>query len=254
MIQAYPRNTYKPFRKILKTVGTTCATYKLIEPGDRIMVAVSGGKDSLCMLSILIALQKKAPFEFEIFAFTLDQGQPDFASQKLKDHFASYEIENYVELHDTFSIVQEKLEENQTQCFLCSRMRRGILYSRARELGANKIALGHHSDDAFQTLLLNLFYSGRNAAIPPLLLNDQGDVTVIRPLIELDETLLIDMAEHMQMPILPCNVCGSQDNLQRQRMKRLLKDEELINPSVRSSMKKALKTIQPRHLWDQDYE
>lgn len=247
----YPRNNFRPFRKVMSIVGKTVNEYSLVEAGDRIMVAISGGKDSLSMLSILIALKERAPIDFEIFAYTLDQGQPLFETSQLKAHYMALEVEHYIEKHDTFSVVQEKLEENQTPCSLCSRLRRGILYSEAQRLGANKIALGHHADDAFETLLMNMFYTGRLAAISPKLKSDDQKNIVIRPLIELEESMLQEISDHMNLPVIPCYTCDSGENMQRQRIKRLIDNEAKLNPQVRSSLKNALKNIQPRHLWDE---
>ncbi len=244
-----PPASFKPFRKILRVAGKTIHDYRLIEKNDRILVAVSGGKDSLVMLSILLALQAKSPVPFEIFAYTVDQGQPQFQTGGLAAHFSALKIEHYIEKHDTYSIVTEKLDEGQTPCFLCSRLRRGILYSEAKRLGANKIALGHHLDDAAETLLMNLFYNGRNASIPPVLHSDDRQNIVIRPLIEVEEKWLRETAEYLKMPVIPCYTCDSGENMQRQRIKKLLQAEEEKNPHVKSSIRHALKNVQTRHLW-----
>jgi len=242
----------KLFQSVLKGTTKTVSKYNLIEENDRILVGVSGGKDSLCLLSILLEMKRKAAFNFEVIAYTLDQGQPDFPKQTLVDHYSTLDVEWYIEHFDTYKIVQEKLDSEQTQCFLCSRMRRGILYSEAKRLNANKLALGHHADDAIETLLMNLFYTGRLAAIAPDLLNDAEDMTVIRPLIECIESDLSNLASHLELPVIDCTVCGSQENLNRQRIKRLIKAEAETNPYIRSSMKKAMQNVQMRHLWHTD--
>lgn len=214
------------------------------------MVAVSGGKDSLLLLSVLSALRDRSPVPFTIFAYTLDQGQPGFNKNILADHYKNLGIEYEIGSYDIFSIITEKLEPDQTQCFMCSRLRRGLLYSEAVRLKANKIALGHHSDDAAETLFLNLFYNGRLASIPPKLLSDDHKNTVIRPLIEVAEKDIIEVAQFMKLPVIPCTVCGSQEKLQRKRIKQLLQSEEQNNPYMKSSIKRALKNVQRRHLWE----
>jgi len=240
-------------KKIERIIGRTIFNFNLIEANDRILVAVSGGKDSLCMLTLLKRQQEKSPVPFEIFAYTLDQGQPGFDAHELKAHYESLKIEYYIEKYNTYEIVKEKLEPDQTQCFLCSRLRRGILYSEAERLKANKLALGHHADDAIETLLLNMFYNGRLASIPPKLINDKGNIIVIRPLIEVEEEMLTQMAIENKYHIIPCSLCGSQENLQRNVIKNFIKNEAVKNQYLRSSMKHALKNIKPDHLWDSDY-
>ncbi|MDH4198929.1 MAG: tRNA 2-thiocytidine(32) synthetase TtcA [Spirochaetia bacterium] len=240
----------RSIKKLVKTVGKTNFEYGLIEKNDRVMVAISGGKDSLTMLSILQILRNKSPVPFDIFAYTLDQGQPDFNKSILEDHYKLMGIEYEIGSYDIFSVLKEKLDPDQTPCFLCSRIRRGILYSEAKRLKATKIALGHHADDAAETLMMNLFYNGRLAAIPPKLVSDDGQNTVIRPLIEVNEKDIIETASAMKLPIIPCTVCGTQEKLQRKRMKEFLNHETLQNPNIKASMKNALKNVQPRHLWD----
>ncbi|MDH4261564.1 MAG: tRNA 2-thiocytidine(32) synthetase TtcA [Spirochaetia bacterium] len=250
MNKAYHEKTFKPFKKLLSTVGKTVYQYNLIEKNDRVMVAVSGGKDSLTLLSLLIALRNKSPVPFTVFAYTLDQGQPGFNKKILEDHYQSLSVEYEIGNYDIFSVITEKLEPDQTQCFMCSRLRRGILYSEAVRLHADKIALGHHSDDAAETLLLNLFFNGRLASIPPKLISDDKRNVIIRPLIETFEKDIIEVANHMKLPIIPCSVCGSQEKLQRKRIKQLLGNEEVNNPFLKSSIKRALKNVQRRHLWE----
>ncbi len=213
------------------------------------MVAVSGGKDSIGLLYLLLELRKKIPINFEIFAYTLDQVQPGFDASELESLYKELNIEYYIEKEDTYSIVLEKTAPKKTYCSLCSRLRRGILYKKQDEYKATKLALGHHSDDAMETLLLNLFYSGRMAAIAPKLLSDDRQHTVIRPLIEVDEKEMKWFAEFMNFPIIPCNLCGNQSNLQRQHMKKLIQEIEKLNPVIRGSFKSALKKVETRHLW-----
>ncbi|MCS6984705.1 MAG: tRNA 2-thiocytidine(32) synthetase TtcA [Leptospiraceae bacterium] len=242
----------KRYKKILHQVGKTIEEYGLIENNDRILVAVSGGKDSLSLLYILNDLQKKAPLRFEIFAYTLDQGQGDFAREKLEEFYQKLGVEYYIEFRDTYSIVRSKIPPGKTYCSLCSRLRRGILYSEAERLGANKIALGHHADDAIETLFLNLFFNGRLAAIPPKLKAMGGRHIVIRPLIACDEEDFVFLSREMNFPVLPCQLCGLQENLHRQQMKRLLAEFKRKNPVVSGSLKKAIANVQPSHLWDKN--
>lgn len=236
----------------MRSAGKSIQQYNLIEENDRILVAVSGGKDSLVMLNVLLALKARSPVKFDLFAYTLDQGQPAFETGNLKAHFEALNIEHYIEKQDTYSIVAEKIEPGQTPCFLCSRLRRGILYSEAERLGANKIALGHHLDDAAETLLMNMFYNGRTASIPPLLVSDDQKHTVIRPLIEVEERLLQETSDYFEMPVIPCFTCDGGENMQRSRIKGLLQREMEINPNIKSSIRNALKKVQPRHLWSQN--
>ncbi|MDH5720011.1 MAG: tRNA 2-thiocytidine(32) synthetase TtcA [Spirochaetia bacterium] len=240
----------KQKKKTLSLVGKAISDYHMIQENDRIMLAISGGKDSLFMLYILKIFQKKAPFHFDIFAYTLDQGQPGYSSKELEEYYKEMEIEYYIEHEDTYSVVIDKIEEGKTYCSLCSRLRRGILYSEADRLKANKIALGHHADDAIETLFLNLFYSGRMAAISPKMKSDDNKHTVIRPLILLEENDIAYMADKLELPIMPCNLCNNQENLQRQRIKKWISEENKINPVMKTSLKSALKKLEPRHLWD----
>jgi len=250
VIMTNPVKYCKPFKKILKIAAKSIFEYQLIEKNDRIMIAISGGKDSLIMLHILAALRDKSPVPFTIFAYTLDQGQPGFNRQILKEHYESMGIEYEIGSYNIFSIVSAKLAPDQTQCFLCSRLRRGILYSEAVRLKADKIAFGHHSDDAAETLLLNLFYNGRLAAIPPKLTSDDKRNVVIRPLIEVKEKDITEAAQILKLPVIPCSVCGSQEKLQRKRIKQFLASEEEHNKNLKSSMKRAMKNVQRRHLWE----
>ena len=248
---AHPAGAYrKKFKKLVNTVGKTIEQYKLIEEGDRVMVAVSGGKDSIGLLYILLHLQRKAPIDFDVFAYTLDQGQPGFDASELESLYNSMGVEYHIEYEDTYSIVMDKIEEGKTYCSLCSRLRRGILYTEAQRLRASKIALGHHADDAMETLLLNLLYSGRMAAMPPKLIGKDGKNVVIRPLIKVDETDMATLSRRMEFPIIPCNLCGSQNGMQRQRVKQWLKDEQERNPIIKASIKSALGKVEPLYLWD----
>ena len=237
-------------KRILHRTGMAIEKYKLIENGDRIMIAVSGGKDSLTMLQVLLALRDKAPVQFELFAFTLDQAQPGFETADLIEFYKKLNIEYVIEKEDTYSVVKSKIKEGDTYCSLCSRLRRGILYKKAKEFHANKIALGHHADDSMETLFMNMLYTGRMAAMPPALLNDEESCVVIRPLILNDESDIQKFSDLMKFPVIPCNLCGSQENLQRNRIKKWLHEEEKTNPLVKSSLKRAMANIQPRHLWD----
>ena len=239
----------KEYKKLISKVGKSILTYQMISQGDRIMVAVSGGKDSISLLHILLAIQKKAPVSFEVFAYTLDQSQPGFESSALEAFYKRLGIEYYVEKEDTYSVVLNKTRPGKTYCSLCSRLRRGILYAKKEKYKANKLALGHHADDAMETLMLNLLYSGRLAAISPKLTSDDNKHIVIRPLIEIDESNLAWLSQTMKFPIIPCNLCGRQKNLQRQRVKEWIKKEERINPIIRGSFKSALKKVESRHLW-----
>ncbi len=217
------------------------------------MVAVSGGKDSISLLYILLELQKKSPTPFDVFAYTLDQAQPGFDSSSLENFYKELGVEYYIERKDTYSIVLDKTEKGKTYCSLCSRLRRGILYYKKEQYRASKLALGHHADDAMETLILNLLYSGRMAAISPKLLSKDRKHLVIRPLIELDESILEIFAKELAFPIIPCNLCSNQENLERKRIKNWLKEEEQRNPIIKGSLKSALKKVEKQHLWDESY-
>jgi tRNA 2-thiocytidine biosynthesis protein TtcA len=237
-------------RRLLAQVARTSHEYGLIEPDDRILVAVSGGKDSMTLLYLLREIAKRAPFAFSLVAVNLDQGHPGFPERVLPDYFEREGYEYRILKEDTYSIVKSKIPEGKTYCSLCSRLRRGILYSAARELGATKIALGHHRDDAIETLLLNLFYSGQLKAMPPRLVSDDGDNVVIRPLALCAEKDIAALAAAKRFPIVPCDLCGSQDNLKRQEVKRLLADLERDNPQLRGNLTAALGNVRPTHLFD----
>jgi tRNA 2-thiocytidine biosynthesis protein TtcA len=238
--------------RLLSQVGRASADYGLLEPGDRVMVAVSGGKDSHALLYLLRELQKKAPFEFSLFALNVDQGHPGFPKRVLPDYFEAQGYDYRVVEEDTYSVVQAKTPPGKTTCSLCSRLRRGILYTVASELGATKIALGHHRDDVLETLLLNLFFSGQLKAMPPRLRSDDGRHVVIRPLVTTAERDLTAFAEEKAFPIIPCDLCGSQENLQRKKVKALIASLEAENPDIRRSLFAAIGNVRPTHLLDVD--
>jgi tRNA 2-thiocytidine biosynthesis protein TtcA len=239
-------------KSLLSALARASHDYRLIENGDRIMVAVSGGKDSLCLLHLLRQIQRRAPFDFEIVAVTLDQGQPGFAAQTLAEHYAGEGFEYRIVREDTYAIVQEKLRPGDTACSLCSRLRRGVLYNVAAEFDATKIALGHHRDDLLETLLLNLLYSGQIKAMAPRLRSDDGRNLVIRPLVYCDEHDLAALATELQLPVVSCGVCATQQNLRRVRVKRLIQELHADNDNVRGSLFAALGTVRATHLLDRD--
>ncbi len=249
-LRKIPADFRKRYKDILHNTGTLIAEHKLIENGDRIMVAVSGGKDSHALLHILADLMAKAPIGFSVVAYTLDQKQPGFDAAALIAYYEELGVEYVLGQRDTYSIVTDKIEPGSTYCSLCSRLRRGILYDEARRLGANKIALGHHANDALETLLMNLFYSGKLAAMPPKLISDDGLSVVIRPLLRVEEHSLAALAAALQFPILPCNLCNNQEGLQRTRIKKLIEDEIARNPILMHSAKAAMGNVKPSHLWD----
>jgi len=237
-------------KDLLGHAGRAVADFGLICDGDRIMVAVSGGKDSYTMLHVLRALQKKAPVRFSLIAVNLDQGHPGYPGEKLEGWLKREGYEYRMLKEDTYSIVLEKLEPGVTQCSLCSRLRRGVLYNAAVSLGCNKIALGHHRDDLIHTLLLNQLFAGTTATMPPLLRSNDGRNTVIRPLVYAPETLIARFAASMEFPIIPCDLCGSQENLQRKKVKKLVDELEREHPFVRASLMKAMGNLHTSHLLD----
>lgn len=237
-------------RRLLGQVARASREFRLIEPGDRVMVAVSGGKDSLGLLHLLRRLQQRAPFGFSLVAVNLDQGQPGFPSEVLPEYFAREGYDYRVVREDTYSIVKEKVPAGRTACSLCSRLRRGVLYNVAVELGATKLALGHHRDDVLETLLLNLLYGGQLRAMPARLRSDDGRNVVIRPLVHCAERDLQAFADERAFPIIPCDICGSQANHRRLYVKRLLAELERENPKLRGNLYAALGNVRPTHLYD----
>ena len=237
-------------KRLRRNVGQAVADYNMIESGDRIMVCLSGGKDSYAMLDILMNLQKNAPIDFELIAVNLDQKQPGFPEAVLPAYLDGLDIEYHILEKDTYSIVTSKIPEGKTYCSLCSRLRRGTLYGFAEQIGATKVALGHHRDDIVETLFLNMFFQGKLKAMPPKLLSDDKKNILIRPLAYCRETDLIALAELKQFPIIPCNLCGSQDGLQRNVVKSMLIGWEQEFPGRIDSIFGAIKNISPSQLAD----
>ncbi|WP_026344644.1 tRNA 2-thiocytidine(32) synthetase TtcA [Oceanimonas smirnovii] len=243
-------NFNKLQKRLRRNVGEAIADFNMIEDGDRVMVCLSGGKDSYAMLDILRNLQAHAPISFEIVAVNLDQKQPGFPEHVLPAYLDGLGVEYKIVEEDTYSIVKDKIPAGKTTCSLCSRLRRGILYRTATELGATKIALGHHRDDILETLLLNMFYGGTMKSMPPKLVSDDGKHVVIRPLAYAKEKDLIRFAEAREFPIIPCNLCGSQENLQRQAIKSMLQDWDKRFPGRIESMFRSVQNLVPSHLMD----
>ena len=237
-------------KRLLAEVARASHDFQLLEPGDRVLVAVSGGKDSHALLYLLRQIQRRAPFEFSLIAVNVDQGHPGFPEQVLPEYFEREGYEYRIVKEDTYSIVKEKIPEGKTFCSLCSRLRRGILYTVAVELGATKIALGHHRDDVIETLLLNLLYSGQLKAMPARLRSDDGRNVVIRPLVYVSEPELQAFSDQKAFPIIPCDLCGSQENLQRKQIKNLLNELDAKNPLVRKNVFAALGNVRLSHLYD----
>lgn len=240
----------KLHKRLRHAVGQAINDFNMIEEGDKIMVCLSGGKDSYALLDILRHLQASAPINFELVAVNLDQKQPGFPEHVLPEYLTSIGVPFKIVEEDTYSTVKRVLDEGKTTCSLCSRLRRGILYRTAKELGCTKIALGHHRDDILATLFLNMFYGGKLKAMPPKLVSDNGEHIVIRPLAYVKEKDLIKYAEIKQFPIIPCNLCGSQPNLQRQVVSEMLKDWDKRFPGRIESMFSALQNVVPSHLAD----
>ena len=236
--------------KLRKLTAQAVTRYAMIEDGDRVMVCLSGGKDSYTMLDNLLYLQKVAPISFEVFAVNLDQKQPGFPAHILPEYLTTLGIEHYIVNEDTYSIVKEKTPEGKTTCALCSRLRRAILYKTAKQHKATKIALGHHRDDMLETLLLNMFHGGKLKSMPPKLVSDNGEQIVIRPLAFCAESDIAQYSESVGYPIIPCNLCGSQENLQRKQIKLMLQDWHERFPTRIASMATSLQQVVPSHLAD----
>ena len=239
-------------KRLRRNVGNAITEYNMIEEGDVVMACISGGKDSFAMLDILLNLQKAAPIKFEVVAVNLDQKQPGFPEHILPDYFETLNIPYYIVDKDTYSVVKEKVPEGKTTCGLCSRLRRGTLYSFAEKIGATKLALGHHMDDIVETMFLNMFHGSRLKAMPPKLRSDDGRNVVIRPLTYCREKDLIKYAEHKDFPIIPCNLCGSQENLQRQSIKAMLIDWDKKTPGRVEAIFKSIQNVSPSQLADKE--
>ncbi|GAC14767.1 tRNA 2-thiocytidine(32) synthetase TtcA [Aliiglaciecola lipolytica] len=255
-LESLPQNKRYSFNKLQKrlrrNVGKAIADFNMIEDGDKVMVCLSGGKDSYTMLDILIYLKNIAPINFEIIAVNLDQKQPGFPADVLPTYLDSLQVPYEIVTEDTYSIVKEKVPEGKTTCSLCSRLRRGILYKTATRLGATKIALGHHRDDMLETLFLNMFYGGRLKSMPPKLVSDDGKQVVIRPLAYCAEQEISQYSDLLEFPIIPCNLCGSQENLQRKVIKNMLTDWNKRFPGRIESMFRAMQNVVPSHLADNE--
>ena len=239
-------------KRLRRQVGKAIADFNLIEQGDRVMVCISGGKDSHAMLELLMGLRDSAPIDFEIVAVTLDQKQPGYPEDILPEYLESLNIPFYILERDTYSVVRSVIPEGKTTCGLCSRLRRGTLYGFAEQIGATKMALGHHRDDIVETLFLNLFFGGKLKAMPAKLKSDDGRHIVIRPLAYCRESDLEAYAQAMAFPIIPCNLCGTQENLQRQEIKQMLRSWERHYPGRTETIFRALGNVAPSHLLDQD--
>ena len=237
-------------KRLCRQMGQAIIDFNMIEQGDRVMVCMSGGKDSYGMLDILLKMQQRAPIDFEIVAVNLDQKQPGFPDHILPEYLKSLGVQYHIETQDTYTIVKRNIPDGKTMCSLCSRLRRGILYSVARGLKCNKLALGHHRDDMLQTFFLNMFFGGKLKGMPPKLASDNGEFIVIRPLAYVAEKDLIRWAEHRQFPIIPCSLCGSQENLQRVQIGKMLREWEKQYPGRTETMFTALQNVVPSHLMD----
>jgi len=237
-------------KRLHRLTGQAIIDFNMIEAGDRVMVCMSGGKDSYGLLDILLSLQSRAPITFELIAVNLDQGHPGFPKDTLPNYLRQRGVKFHIETQDTYSIVKRVIPEGKTMCSLCSRLRRGIIYRLASELGATKIALGHHRDDILQTFFLNLFFGGSLKSMPPKLVSDDGRHIVIRPLAYCEESDLQRWAEWRAFPIIPCDLCGSQENLQRQQIKRMLQEWDRQTPGRTATMFQALGNVAPSHLLD----
>jgi len=237
-------------KRLLRDAGRAIADFGLIEPGDRILVGISGGKDSFTLLHLLQHLQRSAPIEFSLVACNLDQGHPGFPAADLERYLRGTGAEVLMLREDTYSVVKRLVPEGETTCSVCSRLRRGILYSGARQLGCTKIALGHHRDDLIESLLMSMLFTGKLRTMPPRLRSDDGRNVVIRPLCYTAERDIAAFAAEMKFPIVPCDLCGSQENLQRKRVKKLLAELEREHPAIRASILGAMSNVMPEHLLD----
>jgi tRNA 2-thiocytidine biosynthesis protein TtcA len=256
MIKHLPDNASNTFirlrNSLISATGKAIGDYNMIEDGDTVLVCMSGGKDSHAMLMLLLALQERAPIDFKLIAMNLDQKQPGFPADILPAYLEKLGVEYRIVEADTYSIVKEKIPEGKTTCSLCSRLRRGVIYRTAKELGANKIALGHHRDDIVETLFLNLFFGAKMKAMPPKLATNDKQNIVIRPLAYCAEKDIAAYARQMGFPIIPCDLCGSQENLQRQRVKEMLHAWELEQPGRVNNIFRAIGNVEPSHLADTD--
>jgi tRNA 2-thiocytidine biosynthesis protein TtcA len=248
--QAYENN--KLHKRLCRLVGQAIGDFNMIEDGDKVMVCLSGGKDSYALLDILMTLRERAPIHFDIVAVNLDQKQPNFPADVLPAYLTQLGIPFHIENQDTYSIVKRLIPEGKTTCSLCSRLRRGILYRVADELGCTKIALGHHRDDILETFFLNMFFGAKIKGMPPKLVSDDGKHVVIRPLAYVKEADTERYAEVKQFPIIPCDLCGSQENLQRKQIKAMLRDWEKKHPGRVENIFSSLSTVVPSHLMDRD--
>lgn len=256
MIKHLPDNHSNNFIKLrnslISSTGKAIGDYNMIEDNDTVLVCMSGGKDSYTMLMMLLALQERAPINFKIIAMNLDQKQPNFPADILPAYFEKLGVEYRIVEADTYSIVKEKIPEGKTTCSLCSRLRRGIIYTTAKELGATKIALGHHRDDMVETLFLNMFFGAKMKTMPPKLATNRGEFMVIRPLAYCAEKDIASYARQMDFPIIPCDLCGSQENLQRQKVKDMLSAWEREQPGRINNIFRAMGNVEPSHLTDFD--
>jgi tRNA 2-thiocytidine biosynthesis protein TtcA len=256
MIKHLPDNHSNNFIKLrnslISATGKAIGDYNMIEDGDTVLVCMSGGKDSYTMLMILLALKERAPIDFKLIAMNLDQKQPNFPEHILPEYFKSLGVDYRIVEADTYSVVKEKIPEGVTTCSLCSRLRRGIIYTTAKALGANKIALGHHRDDIVETLFLNMFFGAKLKAMPPKLATNDKQNVVIRPLAYCAEKDIASYARQMAFPIIPCDLCGSQPNMQRQNVKAMLQKWELEQPGRINNIFRAIGNVEPSHLADFD--
>lgn len=244
-------NTKQVNKKLQRATAEAISQFNMIEDGDKIMACLSGGKDSYAMLQMLLHFQKVAPIDFEVIAVNLDQKQPGFPEEVLPNYLESIGVPYKIVEKNTYKVVMEKTPEGKTTCSLCSRLRRGTLYEAAKDLGCNKLALGHHSNDILETFFLNLFFSGKLETMPPKFKNDAGDLVILRPLAFCKEADIEQYAEAMNFPIIPCNLCGSQENLQRKKIKQLIASWETEFPNRNAIMMNALQNVFPSHLLDQ---